>query len=415
MKIKLFIFPILKYAEIIFIIILFVWISFFPQPIQEKYHLYTNIVLLLAFIILWIRKRNAIFNLSDFPLWIFLAAMSINVFFAQQKNTALKTYLDLAIPMFVIYYLVSADLSSGKNFNLLLKTICISSIIVSIGAVLESLFRYNPIYEHFIENPYYKRYITGFVRPMSTQFNPVVLGSYLLCSLPFNFLLFKRNKSLIRLLGSLGIILNIIVIILTLSRGVLLGLITAIMFYLFMEKKYRAIVVCFITLILLVLLCSYFHYPFNRLGKRQMMVENRGLLSDYRFTRYAMSWRIIREYPLVGLGFQHFRIRFYEYSPRSYEVPYEFMILDNMYLTFLAETGIIGATGFLIFIFSLIKRGILYLRKKGDDIKYLLLVLLSALIGLLVNMAAYELFYWVNPYMFFCIICAFIKKALENV
>jgi O-antigen ligase len=420
-----------KSIEIKYLVILFIWISFFPQPLQEKYHLYTNISLILIFLFLFVRNRFALFKPTDYSLWVFLLAISINVFFAQQKNIALKTYLDLAIAMFIIYYLVSEDFFSEKSFNLLVKTICISSIIVSLGAVLEFLFAYNPIYENVIENPYYKRYISGFVRTMSTQFHPVVLGSYLLGSLPFNFKLFKQNNPYLRLLGSLGIVLNIIVIILTFSRGVILGLIAAVMFYLIMQKKFRLIVIFFVILVFSILLCSYLPYPVNRFGKDQMIMENRGILSGYRFTRCAMTLRIIKEHPLVGLGFQHFRIRFYEYFPHplvglgfqhfrirfyeyfpsNYNVPYEFMIPDNMYLTFLAETGIIGTLGFFILIFSLLKKASLHLKRIEDDNRRLMLLMpMSALIGLLVNMAAYELFYWATPYMLFCIICTLLKR-----
>jgi len=398
----------LEYLNTTFIIALFIWISFFPQPIQEKYHLFTNISLVFIFLIIFAKKRFSIFKLNDYPLCIFLVTISINVLFAQQKNIAFKTYWDLAIPMFCIYYLMKEAFSSEKRFDLLAKTICLSSIFVSLGGILESLFRYNPIYEHFIRNPYYLRYITGFVRPMSTQFNPVVLGSYLLGALPFNFLLFKQGRPSFRLLAAMAIVLNVVVIIFTFSRGVFLGLIVMIIFYLFMQRKYRLIFTFFIGLVLFILLCSYLPYPFNRLGKEQMMVENRGILSDYRFTRCAMTWRIIKEHPLAGLGFQHFRSRFYEYSPSNYNVPYEFMIADNMYLTLLAETGIIGALGFFIFIGMLFTRWLKKIKEANGDRKQMLLIPMFALIGLLVNMGAYELFYWANPYMFFCVICGLV-------
>lgn len=408
----------MKYLKAFFISGLFAWISFFPEPIQGKYRFYAHGFIVLAFLILFAGKRLSLFKLSDCPLWVFLIAISINVFFAQQKNTAFKTYLDLAVPLFYIYYLMSKDSSYGKNFDLLSKTVCICSILVSLGGILESIFAYNPIYEHFIENPFYKRYISGFVvRPMSTQFNPVVLGTYLLGCLPFNFILFKQNKAFFRLLGGLGIALNIVIIILTFSRGVFLGLITAITFYFLIQKKYRSLVIFFIILLLFILLCSYLPYPFNRFGEGQMRVENRGIFSDYRFTRCAMAWRIIREHPLVGLGFQHFRIRFYEYFPLKFSVPYEFMIADNMYLTILAETGIIGFAGFLIFILSILIRGFKQLIKlkyiSGD--RQRLILIFSAFLGLLVNAGAYEIFYWSNPYIFFCILAGLIKAFVYGI
>ncbi|TAM43268.1 O-antigen ligase domain-containing protein [bacterium] len=307
---------------------------------------------------------------------------------------------------------MSEDLAYGKNFDLLAKTICVCSILVSLGGILEFIFAYNPIYEHGMVNPFYKRYISsGIVRPMSTQFNPVVLGTYLLGSLPFNFILFKQNKSFFRFLGGLGAVLNIVIMILAFSRGVFLGLIMMITFYLLIQKKYRSLIIFFIALLLFVLLNSFLPYPFNRFGYGQLIAENRGILSGYRFTRWGMTWHIIRDHPLVGLGFQHFRIRFYEFFPFKFSVPHEFMIADNMYLTILAETGVIGFAGFLLFVFSLLIKGFKRLKKlqamPADKLR--LILILSAFLGLLVNAGAYEIFYWLNPYIFFCIIVGLIR------
>jgi len=323
--------------------------------------------------------------------------------------------------MFLIYYLVSESLSSQARFNLLAKTICISSILVALLAILESAFAFNPLYEYFIENPFYRRYIAYFVRPMSTQFHPAVLGSYLLGCLPFNFMLFKQDKRFFRFLGAIGIVLNIAVIILTFSRGVFLGLIAMIMFYLFVQKKKVIIAKFSVILLILIIVCSFLPYPFCRFGINFMIrdknMKGSSIFSNYRFDRLMMTQRIFRDHPLVGLGFQHFRTRFYEYYPREGIILYEFMIPDNMYLTILAETGIIGFSGFLIFIFYFFRKAKrLFKQLKPMPQKRLqLLLILSSFIGLLVNMGAYELFYWPNQYMFFCIIVgcisAFCRKT----
>jgi O-antigen ligase len=405
----------LKEFGIISIILLFLWVSFFPYPGQANYHLATNLFLIFVFLTLLIKKRFAIFKKNDYSLWIFLLAMSINILFAQQKNIALKAYLNLAIPMFSIYYLVSASLSSA-TFNLLAKIICLSSILVSLGAVFESIFAFNPIYEYFIDNPFYLRYITDFVRPMSTQFNPVVLGSYLLASLPFNFLLFKQDKAQFKLLGALGIVLNTVVLILTFSRGVCLGFIAMVTFYLLLEKKYRLMIVFLIFLFIFISLCFYLPYPFERFGTGLIASDWRGIFSEYRFHRCIMTQHIIKDHPLAGLGFQHFRINFYQYYPGKDIVPFEFMIADNMYLTILAEAGIIGFIGFLIFIVHNLTRAwrqIAILNKELFRRKQLVMILCS-LVGLLVNMGAYELFYWPNPYIYFCILLGCLKAYCED-
>lgn len=428
-----------------FVIVLFIWVSFFPQPIQEKYHLFTNVFLILAFLILLAKKRSSVFKLNDYPLWVFLVAISINVLFARQKNIALKTYLDLAIPIFFIYYLVSESLSLGKSFNLLVKTVCVSSIIVSLGGILESIFAFNPIYKHFIENPYYVKYIAGFARPMSTQLNPTALGSYLLGCIPFNYFLFKRNVSFFRLLGAVGIVLNTVVIISTFSRGALLGLIAMIVFYLLIQRKYLPMAIFLIILFVFISAFSYLPYPFAKFGMdwifrgdksdmaahfikdhpvtgeqdfsrfRTDLISGDGILSPYRLNRFNMVLRIIKGHPFVGLGFQHFRLRFYDYYPIKQKVPYDIMIADNMYLTILAETGLIGFLGFSIFVFPFLRNGWkqLGILNSNSQERWRLLISLMAFIGLLVNMAGYEFFYWPNQYLLFCIVVGCINASLR--
>ena len=140
---------ILERFNIFIIILLLLSISFIPTPLLEQYHLFIKIFLVVTFLILLVRKTTSIFKLSDFFLWFFLIAIGINVLFAQKRNISLETYIDLVVPMFFIYYLVSHSLSYKKtNFNILAKTISMSSILVSLLAVFECLFAFNPIYEY---------------------------------------------------------------------------------------------------------------------------------------------------------------------------------------------------------------------------------------------------------------------------
>jgi O-antigen ligase len=247
---------------------------------------------------------------------------------------------------------------------------------------------------------------------MSTQLNPAVLGSFLLGCLPFNFLLFKNKR--LRLFGIIGSLISVSVIMLAASRGVFLGLIVSLSLYLWMRKK--LILLCFFLagVISLIAVSSCQRCPdLNRFGfSRFISGSYDSIISEYRINRVKMTARILKEHPFTGIGFGHFRARYDEFCDKgeSGEIE-EFRIPDNMYLTFLAETGLIGTLGFLIFMFFLLKNGLMRLVALKDRRKEELLIPLTALAGLLVNMGAYELFYWSNPYMLFCLICGFIQAA----
>lgn len=163
----------MKNFSFIVIIFVFLFLSFLPVYSVERYYVFTFAVL---FLVLLARKRGSIFKPADFTLWLFIAALSLNVPFAREKSIALKTYLDLAMPMLCVYYLVQDSLASEERFKFFAKIISVASILVSVLALFEVVFAFNPIYEYWQENYFYERYITGVVRPMSTQINPGPLG-----------------------------------------------------------------------------------------------------------------------------------------------------------------------------------------------------------------------------------------------
>jgi O-antigen ligase len=395
----------INYTSTIFLIVLLAWVSLFPAPVVQRYYSMTLYCLSLLFFILILIRKNKLFIPGDIPLWAFIAVIGLNVFFAKEKNTAFKTYLEIMIPIVTIYYIARVGIVSSENFFLLVKTACALSIIVALIGVFESIFAFNPIYEYWIENPFYRRYISSFVRPMSTQLHPPILGSYLLAALPFNCVLLKYDKPLWNFLGRSGIVLCVTVLILTFSRGVFLGFMSALFFYIAIRRKRKLLIASVAFFIIALLFFEYMPYPLSRFGIIRIITGNCGILTEYRFIRCLMSWRMAMDNIFTGLGLRHFRIMFYLYYPFKGHVPYEFMIADNMYLTLLAETGFFGIIGFIMLVSSLISKAIIHVKKAYLSFmdKRSSALILSGFIGLLVNMGGYEMFYWPNIYMIFCI------------
>jgi len=400
------------FLKIAFFATLVSWISFFPEPIQGKYAIYARVFLGLFFLLLFFKEGRPknLFGFHDWPLWVFLASLSAGLVSAQDKQIAWDTYFNLVFNLFFIFYIGKVLLSEEKNRAWIASVICISSGLVAGIGISELYFGKSIIYESFINNPFYVRYMGS--RPMSTQFNPAVLGSYLLGCLPFSFYLSKDKRLYLRLLGFFFSLSVLFVIILTFSRGVFLGLIALLSFYLWKRQKKTILTLFLLCLILFVSVCSFQkNINLNRLGfERLILGSHDSMISEYRLNRVKMALTIAKDYPFFGIGFNHFRIRFDEYCADrdKGEELYEFRIPDNMYLTFLAETGIVGTLGFLVFIFLLFKKAFRKISEiKNNEKRHFLVISMSALIGLLVNMGAYELFYWYNPYMLFCLFCGF--------
>lgn len=400
-------------------IIFLAWISFFPETVQAHYAIYARSFLACLFLLLLVRKRDikAFFSRYDLPLFLFLIFILGGIFSAQDRIIALKTYLDVSIILFFVYYLTKAIFSQDGNIGVILKSICIFSLIVALFGIIEYIIGNNFIYEHIIDNLYYRRYSAEFVRrPMSTQFNPAILGSFLLGCMPFGFLLIKDRLSFFRVAGLLSVILSVTVIILTGSRGCFLGMMALFLFYLWKKKGIRFSVLFLVFTVFIVTLCSCPDAGrFNRFGfNRLLLGSHDSAFSEYRSTRFFVTMDMLKDKPFFGIGLNNFRDRFDDYARSERNIPHEFKIADNMYLTLLAETGIIGFSSFLVFIFLLLRRGLIALHRIEDKRKKeLLLVSMSALMGLLVNMAGYELFYWHNPFALFCILCGMVSANSE--
>jgi O-antigen ligase len=396
------------YIKNTFVIFLFAWISFFPQPLQDRYFIYARIFLGVFLGVLLLNKdcRKVMFSIRDWPLWAFLLCLSLNIIKASDKKVALGTYFYLAGTLGLLFYIGKGMYHFKKDVSMVSAVVCALSILVSLLAVFEMLFAFDPLYQGFINNEFYQRYITGWVRPMSTLYNPAPLGTYLLFTLPFAAYLVKKKAGIGRVLGAAALILNSFCLIATFSRAAFLGLLSMPLCFFLIKKRYKAFFVILSLIILFVIILSLLPYPINRLGPKGIGIYGTGLFSGYRIVRAKMSLEMFKASPLTGVGLNHFRILFDQYYPAKQYlagVPYEIKIPDNMWLSLFCETGIVGMVGFLVFIVSLFKGAF---KKAG-----IFIIPSLSLIGLLFNMAGYELLYWASPYMLFCLACGFIQGA----
>lgn len=422
-----------RHIKIACFIFLFAWISFFPEPVQAQYWFYAKIFFGIFLLVLSLGKKfpRGFLSRQDLPLWLFLACVFSGTISALDKNLAFQTYLYILFTFAGLFYIGKNLCDSDQDRMAICIIICICGSLVALIGSMELYYGRNILYEQFISNPFYAKFIGPALpagieryerytcRPMSTQSEPSILAAYLLFCLPFSLYLFRSQSLRLRLLGIFSSLFYILMIILSLSRIALLGLVASLLVYLWYNKQRKRIIAVFFCLAVLMLAGTYFQKSkLSRYGFSEMIYgKYDSLISEHRFTRVAMTARIIKEHPFFGLGFNHFRIRFNEYCDKEEKgnVPYEYMVPDNMYLAFLAETGIVGTAGFLIFIIFLLRRILKAFNRMVDGASRRFLSAASAaLAGLLVHMAGYELFYWYNPYMLFCLTCGFIASVTQD-
>lgn len=393
-------------------ILLLAWISFVPQQIQAPWQVLVRLFLAALFFSSIIKnwpKRKLIFNKRDIPLWIFTLCMLVGVFFAENQKVAIKQYLDLFIPLSLLYYLMKSEFNL-ENRWVIIRSICFFSALVAFLGILEWAFHRNPIYEYFEPFNLYYRVFLGY-RAMSTQTHPAVLGSYLMVCLPFSFLLIKRKIFSDRLLGIFCLILGMSGLILAFSRGSLLGTVAVFWVYFWQKNRVLFIKYFIITLAILILVFSYLKEPFvfQRFGIGALAEKE---LFKSRFARVITSFGMFKDHPFAGVGLNNFRIKCNDYSPiQRHE---DGKVPDNVYLLFLAETGIIGFLSFIFFIGCLLKKGFQHfysMQAKGS--KDMLMAIIAGLAGLLVNMNTYDLLYWATPLFLFGILAGMASSEYD--
>lgn len=379
----------------LFVIFLFVWISIFPSPFQGRYMGALNIFLFLAFLDLWARKRNSIIKFRDCGLWTFILALCLNMLFAAKKETIVPFVLNISLPLVCIYYMASEDFYDDETFLWFARTICAFSILVSLIGLFEVIFGFNPVYERVIKNPFYSSSMKGFVRPISTQWHPKVLASYLLYSFPFNFMLLKIDRALFRKMAFIGTILSAVIIMLSFSRCAFLGLIAMIAFYMIEEGRYILVRYFMSFLFLASFIASFFPAPLNYYSL------------DYLFANSSTSIFSVSNLSRIFMVFDSLRLNlFFGHGLGSRTV-----FTDNTYTMILSEAGIIGLSIFLLFTGYLLFSGIKTLKKLDHASlkRYFLICVSMGFIGVLIDISGYDVMYWPNPYLYFCILAGWIS------
>ncbi len=387
-----------------FFAVIVIWLSFIPAAANNRYesiiYLIMGLFLALSFLS---AKKKGYFTGGEFDkfIWLFLIWNLISAIFAYDRHAAFQRLPGLAIPFIALYFISKNELNE-KRVRLIIEVLFFSAVIVSFIGIQEFVYQKNIIYEKFVPNRFYYLSII-WSRVISTMMHPTILGTYIACCLPSAyFILEKSEKSLKRIYGLLGLIFMLIALMLTFSRT---GWVTAMLITIFyFYKKNKKVLYFIIISIFLFIFLSIITANSNILTKRKVhhKLLAYSLIEGHRVKRYPLTMKMLKDQPLTGVGLNNYRLVFDKYYGKdSADVPYDIKIPDNMYLMIAGETGIMGIGIFMALLFFIIKRGIILLKEKASKNRDIVLVLFTSLIGVLIHMTSYDLFYWTAPYYLF--------------
>ncbi len=200
-------------------------------------------------------------------------------------------------------------------------------------------------------------------------------AAYLICVLPLAITLFSSAmiKRIIYRVGLFFIItLLALCLLFTFSRGGWVGFLAAGLLMLFLLRKSKVVLLAISIFILMLIVIP-------EVRERAMFTFQAGGDRD-RFVIWQGAWVIVKENPFLGKGLGTFMQYFPQYANKGLLVQYA----HNCYLQMWAETGIFALLSFLLFVGSILYKGIRTFKDNRQS-SILLLGFICAIFGFLVH------------------------------
>lgn len=208
------------------------------------------------------------------------------------------------------------------------------------------------------------------IRPYGTFSHPNVMGAFMAFSALLSvYLLYVSRETWKRVLIMFVLALQIFSLVISFSRVAILGFMLAVGFWLallFLTKHRQKIATydgkrlrfAVIYTGMVLLLCFGLFYPqfLERTGVVSYGTSNQEALED-RVIYQNIALNMVRQHPLLGVGYQNFVKTMDRYSVAALK-DYQHQPVHNIYLLIAAESGMIGLSLFLVFIFLILKAAV---------------------------------------------------------
>jgi O-antigen ligase len=295
-------------------------------------------ILLLLFHIFYFlctKRTNSFFNLKDrtnILIYLLLFWGFFTSFFAYNKLLAFLS-MTAYVLMIITIYIGSQKLIQYRDFSVKIL-LPLSTVGISISALYTIIF-------YFIKNT--SRSQTFFVR-----FN----GTGTLLTIGFAILLgyFEYTRNTKKNILLIPLSMTVIALLLTYSRGALLGFLTAFSFYNLRSRKHLIILLIILALILSII------FSYTPLKDRFLSIFSLDI-NKIRINIWKSTINIIKDHLFLGIGPGNYSLIYPEYRMPDEKAKHSFSFSHNIFSNIAAETGIIGLILFALIIIIIMRKG----------------------------------------------------------
>ena len=330
----------------------------------KKYKPRFNISLILVFIFFLVQLAAAIFGLDFYK--------SFWSSFERMEGVVSLIYLA------VYLFLLQIFLRDKKDWLFYVRLILIGSALVSFYGLAQK-FNIIPVFE------------AGIGRVTSTIGNAAFLAGYLLVAIGLGiYYYFNEARQNYKYLTLAVVGLNLVVLLLTLTRGAILGLAIGVLVFLFFNAIFLSGKVRRNSLIILLIVVAaggaFYFFRSNFADSKIEFINRMATISlndgsvKNRLTVWKMALNDFKFHPMLGVGMENFDIIYNKYYRPDISENW-FDRTHNVYLDQLMAGGILGLTAYLAILFYLFY--FLFKHRREDYYKFA--VLFSLLIAYAVH------------------------------
>lgn len=276
-----------------------------------------------------------------------------------------RSYIEIAmmIKLVLTYFYLINNIHSMKEIKIMVGTLAVGLILQTAIVITQVYFRdtLGFIYLGELKSPYlsYEEEHQVF-RPSGLFGHPNLFSNYLEFLIPLMFAMsFIRHNGGLRKLCTIALFAGGVSLILTLSRGGWMGVVTACFFLFFVitarniyEQKF------FFKTLAIILLAVGVLAAFSPKIYKRVTSRDRGA-AQARVSQYYVATEIITTHPVIGVGINNYVEVMENYDETTSRISRGFKFpIHTVYLEYYAETGLLGITALLSFFLVIVITGV---------------------------------------------------------